>query len=136
MVAPFAKAEVDVRFKTMEARDNVWDRITTILNTAYIPGTSCEVIESRGFLPLTQSPESKNIFDIYTQAGADLGITIGGEFTGGSADSGFTAQVGAPTVCATGPVGGRAHTPEEFMRIDTMVPRAKTVALAIMRLRA
>ncbi len=134
MVAPNAEAQVDVRFKTMESRDAVWERITEILETAYVPGTETEITESRGFLPLTQSPESKQIFDVYTAAGADVGLTIGGEFTGGSADSGFTAQVGAPTVCGTGPVGGRAHTPEEFMRLDTMVPRAKTVALAIMRL--
>lgn len=136
MVAPHAEAEVDVRFKTMAARDAVWQRITEILETAYVPGTSTEITESRGFLPLTQSPESKEIFDVYVQAGAEVGLTIGGEFSGGSADSGFTAQVGAPTVCGTGPVGGRAHTPEEFMRLDTMVPRAKTVALAIMRLGA
>ena len=136
MVAPLAAAEVDVRFKTMAARDAVWERITTILETAYVPGTAAEITESRGFLPFTQSPESKAIFDVYTRAGAEIGLSIGGEFSGGSADSGFTAQVGAPTVCATGPVGGRAHTPEEFMRLDTMVPRAKTVALAIMRLGA
>lgn len=134
MVAPHAEAGIDVRFKTMAARDAVWQRITEILEAAYVPGTTTEITESRGFLPLTQSPESREIFDVYTRAGADVGLTIGGEFSGGSADSGFTAQVGAPTVCGTGPIGGRAHTPEEFMRLDSMVPRAKTVALAIMRL--
>jgi glutamate carboxypeptidase len=136
MVAPSATASVDVRFKTMEARDAVWEQINAILDEANLPGTTCEIIESRGFLPLQQSPESKEIFDLYVAAGSDVGLTIDGEFSGGSADSGFTAQVGAPTVCATGPVGGRAHTPEEFMRLDTMVPRAKTIALAILRLNA
>ena len=65
---------------------------------------------------------------------AEEAIAYRNGVSGGSADSGFTAQVGAPTVCATGPVGANAHTPEEFMRLDTMVPRAKTVALAILRL--
>jgi glutamate carboxypeptidase len=134
MVAPLALAEIDVRFKTMEARDAVWEKITEILETAYVPGTSTEITESKGFLPLQQSAESKEVFDLYVQCGAEAGLTIAGEFSGGSADSGFTAQVGAPTVCATGPVGAHAHTPEECMRLDTMVPRAKTVALAIMRL--
>jgi len=118
----------------MEARDAVWEKITEILETAYVPGTSTEIVESKGFLPLQQSAESKEVFDLYVQCGAEAGLTIAGEFSGGSADSGFTAQVGAPTVCATGPVGAHAHTPEEMMRLDTMVPRAKTVALAIMRL--
>ncbi len=134
MVAPLALAEIDVRFKTMEARDAVWEKITEILETAYVPGTATEITESKGFLPLQQSAESKEVFDLYVQCGAEAGLTIAGEFSGGSADSGFTAQVGAPTVCATGPVGAHAHTPEECMRLDTMVPRAKTVALAIMRL--
>ena len=134
MVAPLALAEIDVRFKTMEARDAIWEKITEVLETAYVPGTSTEITESKGFLPLQQSAESKEVFDLYVQCGAEAGLTIAGEFSGGSADSGFTAQVGAPTVCATGPVGAHAHTPEECMRLDTMVPRAKTVALAIMRL--
>ncbi len=136
MIAPSATAEIDVRFKSMEARDAIWEQITPILETAFVPGTSTEIIESRGFLPVQQTPESKEIFDLYVECGKEAGLMIGGEFSRGSADSGFTSQVGAPTVCGTGPVGGKAHTPEEFMRLDTMVPRAKTVALAIMRLSA
>jgi hypothetical protein len=37
------------------------------------------------------------------------------EFSGGCADSGFTAAMGAPTLCAVGPVGGKAHSPEEYL---------------------
>jgi glutamate carboxypeptidase len=59
---------------------------------------------------------------------------IGGEFTGGCADSGFTAAVGTPTICAVGPVGGNAHSPEEFMRVDSLVSRAQACARAIFRL--
>ncbi|MGY9057964.1 MAG: M20 family metallopeptidase, partial [Alphaproteobacteria bacterium] len=55
MVAPLALAEIDVRFKTMEARDAVWEKITEILETAYVPGTSTEITESKSFLPLQQS---------------------------------------------------------------------------------
>ena len=61
-------------------------------------------------------------------------MTVEGEFTGGSADSGFTSAVGAPTLCGTGPIGGKGHTPDEYCELDSMIPRAKAVALAIMRL--
>jgi glutamate carboxypeptidase len=44
--------------------------------------------------------------------------------------------MGAPTICAVGPVGGKAHSPEEFLEVDSMVPRAQNLALAIMRLGA
>jgi acetylornithine deacetylase/succinyl-diaminopimelate desuccinylase-like protein len=39
-----------------------------------------------------------------------------------------------PTLCATGPVGGQAHTPEEYLELDSIVPRAQALALAILRL--
>ena len=65
-------------------------------------------------------------------ASEELGLTVTGEFTGGSADSGLTASVGAPTLCATGPVGAHPHSPDEFCRIDTIVPRAQAAALTIL----
>ena len=133
-VAPSCTAEVDVRFKTVEAREAAWRSIREILETAYLPGTETRIVLDRGFLPLTMSPESRRIFDLYVEGSADLGWTVGGEYTGGSADSGFTAQVGCPTLCATGPVGGKAHSPDEYCRLDTLVPRAKAVALTIMRM--
>ena len=55
-------------------------------------------------------------------------------FTGGCADSGFAAATGAPTICGVGPVGGKAHSPEEFLEIETLVPRAQALALAVLRL--
>ena len=46
------------------------------------------------------------------------------------------AADGCPTLCATGPVGANAHTPEEYMDVASFVPRAQALALAILRLPA
>ena len=54
----------------------------------------------------------------------------------GAPTPGFTAGVGCPTLCGVGPVGGNAHTPEEYLEVDTLVPRAQAMALAILRLPA
>ena len=59
-------------------------------------------------------------------------MTVAGEFSGGCADSGFTAAVGTPTLCGTGPVGGNAHSPEEYLEVTSLVPRAQAMALAIL----
>jgi glutamate carboxypeptidase len=61
-----------------------------------------------------------------------VGLELDGEFTGGCADSGLTSSVGTPTLCAIGPVGGLAHTPEEYLEVDSVVPRAQALAGAIM----
>jgi glutamate carboxypeptidase len=133
-VAPWAEGQIDLRYIQPEDRDDVMARITAIIDRAFVPGTKTEMTIKGEFLPLTQSPAAKRLFDLYVQAAADTGFETGGEFTGGCADSGFTAALGAATLCAVGPVGGNAHSPEEFMRIDSMVPRAQACARAILRL--
>jgi glutamate carboxypeptidase len=135
-VAPWAEGQIDLRYVAPADRDDVMARIEAIMRRAELPGTHTE-LEVRGeFLPLTQSPEAKRLFDLYVEAAADSGFKTGGEFTGGCADSGFTAAMGAPTICAVGPVGGKAHSPEEFLQVDSLVPRAQACARAILRLPA
>jgi glutamate carboxypeptidase len=83
---------------------------------------------------VVQNETSKILFDAYRAAAKDAGLPdISGEFAGGCADSGFTASVGAPTICAVGPVGGNAHTAQEYLDLDSIVPRAQALALAILR---
>ena len=107
-----------------------------IVDRATVPGTTAKLEISGEFLPLTATPASEELFATYQAAAADAGLVIAGEFTGGCADSGFTAAVGCPTLCATGPVGANAHTPEEYMEVASLVPRAQALALAILRLPA
>ena len=109
-------------------------RIAAIIERSYVPGTKAELTIKGEFLPLTQTPTARRLFELYVAAAADTGFHTEGEFTGGCADSGFTAGVGAPTICAVGPVGGKAHSPDEFLRVDSLVPRAQACARAILRL--
>ena len=90
--------------------------------------------EKGEFNPLVQSAAAKCLFDLYVDSAAASGLHVEGEFTGGCADSGFTAGVGTPTICAVGPVGGKAHTADEFLQLDSLVPRAHSCARAILNL--
>ena len=133
-VAPWAEGQIDLRYVAPDDKDELLARIGAILERSFVPGTRTEWSVKGEFLPLTQTPTAKRLFEIYVSAAADTGFQTDGEFTGGCADSGFTAAIGTPTICAVGPVGGKAHSPEEFMRIDTLVPRAQACARAILRL--
>ena len=133
-VAPWAEGEIDLRYVEPADRDDVMAHIGSIMDRSFVPGTRAELTIRGEFLPLVQTPTAKRLFEIYVSAAADTGFKTDGEFTGGCADSGFTAGVGAPTICAVGPVGGKAHSPDEFLRIDSLVPRAQACARAILRL--
>ena len=133
-VAPSAGAEIDLRFITPVDCDAAMAQIERIVATSTIKGTSATLTVAGKFMPLVETPAAKAMYDHYAACADELGTPIRGEFTGGCADSGFAAEVGAPTICAIGPVGGKAHTPDEYLEVDSMVPRARMLALAIMRL--
>src|SRR4029077_10624286 len=109
-------------------------RIARIVETANVPGTSAKLEIAGEFKPLVEGPHNRRLFDHYVACAGDLDLKVAGEFTGGCADSGFTSGVGTPTICAVGPIGGKAHSPDEFLRIDSLVPRAQACARAILRL--
>jgi glutamate carboxypeptidase len=134
--APLAEGQIDLRYVKPEQRASALAALQQIILTATVPGTTAK-LEIRGeFLPVSATPEAEALFGTYQAAAADAGLRIAGEFSGGCADSGFTSAVGCPTLCGVGPVGANAHTPEEYLEVETLVPRAQAMALAILRLPA
>lgn len=133
-VAPQASASIDVRFKTAQAMEAVQAQLNAILADVEVPGTCAHIKQKRYFLPLVQSEASKALYESYVAAAGDIGFATAGEYTGGSADSGLTATAGIPTLCGTGPVGGKIHTDEEWLKVSSMVQRAQALALTTIRL--
>jgi glutamate carboxypeptidase len=132
--APHAEGEIDLRYVDPDDRAAALAALHDIVAHATVPGTVAQLEVRSEFVPLVPTPASEALFAAYRAAAADAGLDIKGEFSGGCADSGFTASVGCPTLCATGPVGGHVHTPDEYLEIDSLVPRAQALALAILRM--
>jgi glutamate carboxypeptidase len=133
-VAPHASASIDVRFKTAQAMEEVKAKLAAIMGEVEVRGTCAHITQQRYFLPLVQSAASKDLFDAYVDSAASIGFGASGEYSGGSADSGFTAAAGVPTLCGTGPVGGKVHTADEWLKVSTIVPRAQAIALTALRM--
>jgi glutamate carboxypeptidase len=132
--APHAEGDIDVRYVNPDDRAAALAALQDIVTHATVPGTTAKLHVLSEFVPLVPTSASDTLFQAYCAAAADAGFNVNGEFSGGCADSGFTASVGCPTLCATGVVGGNAHTPEEYLEVDSLVPRAQALALAILRL--
>ncbi len=129
--APHASAGFEVRFVTNEQREAVTQAIDAIMASTTVPGTASKLTRLAGFLPLDPTPESERLADLYRQSARNFGAVLEGEFTGGCADSGFTASAGAPTICGVGPVGGNAHTAAEYIELHTLCQRAQILAETI-----
>ena len=110
--------------------------ISAIVERSWTAGSSAQLEITGEFVPLVATPASIDTLSLYQSAARDLGFAVDAEATGACADSGFAAAMGATTLCGLGPVGGKAHSPDEYVEIETIVPRAQAVALTILRLRA
>jgi glutamate carboxypeptidase len=82
--------------------------------------------------PLT--PEAEALFNLVKRAGADLGQSIAWQSTGGVCDGNNIAACGVPVVDTMGVRGGKIHSMEEFLIVDSLKERAALSALTILRL--
>jgi glutamate carboxypeptidase len=133
-VAPEARCEIDLRFITPADRDRVMASIHEIAARSFVPGTTASLSIQGEFLPLVATDQSRRLYDLYATSTRVFGLEAEPVISGGCSDSGFTASVGAPTLCGLGPLGAHPHSPDEFILVDTMVPRAQALARTIMNI--
>ena len=82
--------------------------------------------------PLT--PEAESLFELVKQAGADLGQSIAWQASGGVCDGNNIAACGVPVVDTMGVRGGKIHSAEEFLIVESLAERAALSAVTILRL--
>ncbi|MBO9574545.1 MAG: hydrolase [Sphingobium sp.] len=74
------------------------------------------------------------LFDLVARTARDLGDTLDWADTGGVCDGNNIAACGVPVIDTMGACGGAIHSPDEFLLVDTLVPRARLTALVLHRL--
>ena len=132
-VAPAASAELDIRFVEVAQWAAIKAAISAIVAEQEVPNTQAVLTECAVFMPM-EGRYSRDLLEIYRGQAQELGFSVEGEFTGGCADSGFTASLGIPTLCGLGPVGGKVHTEREYLELETLVPRAQALVGTVLKL--
>ena len=95
---------------------------------------SIAVHGSFGRPPKPMTPGADALFTLVKQAGADLGQAIGWQATGGVCDGNNIAACGVPVVDTMGVRGGKIHSAEEYLIVDSLSERAALSALTLLRL--
>lgn len=133
-VAPSASALIDCRFITPLQRDALKANIDEIVERSFVAGTRSKLAIRAQFEPMVANDGTRELLQAYQASAAELGIAVEGEFSGGCADSGFSHNAGCPSLCGTGPMGWQAHTPQEYLSIESLVQRAQILAGAVARI--
>ena len=128
VIAPHSKAVIDVRVPTIEAGDEIEQRIHAI--QPITPGVRLHIEGGIGRPSMEATPRNKALWSMARQAGTELGLELQGVRAGGGSDGNTTSQYTA-TLDGLGPVGDGAHAVHEHLLIDKTVERAALLTLLL-----
>ncbi len=78
--------------------------------------------------PMVRTPASLQLAEQARHIAHLLDFSVNHVLTGGASDGSFTSEYGIPTLDGLGPIGGRDHSPYEYLVLDSIAPRAALLA--------
>lgn len=126
-----AFCDVDVRVLTPERAQEIVNAVTEIAAREDVQGTTTKLEGGITRPPMVRTPRNVALFESMKRIAALLGRELTESLTGGGSDGCLTAAAGAPTLDGLGPMGGGAHTPAEYINLDSLVPCAAMLAIAL-----
>ena len=120
------------RYWTSPQRLQIKDHVESILAKSYVPDThtTFEVIGERP--PMEWSDNNMKLFNLINDTSVKYGFGNHEPYkASGGSDATYTAQVGVPSVCSVGIVGGNGHSLNEFAELKSVAEQAKIISASI-----
>ncbi|MFC0180189.1 M20 family metallopeptidase [Thorsellia kenyensis] len=122
-IADYAKATIDLRVLTSEQALFIDKEIKKITLSTFNSQCQIKVTGGMNRPPMTKTVASEKIINIIKEQATLLNIELDDIATGGGSDASFTSHEGLATVDGLGPVGGKQHTSDEYLDINSLVTR-------------
>jgi glutamate carboxypeptidase len=128
VVAESAALEVDIRAVTRASMEAIEAEIAALVAAPAVPDVTMRTIETGRHWPMEKLERSGRLVDLAVGLARDLGFEVRDAATGGASDANTTAGMGIPTLDGLGPIGGMDHSPEEWLDVESIVPRTTLLA--------
>ncbi|MDP2871121.1 MAG: M20 family metallopeptidase [Bacillota bacterium] len=126
-----AWCDLDVRVPDPEIAAQTVEAVRRIAAAEHVPGTTTRLEGGITRPPMVRTDKIARLFLAVRGLAALIGRDLTESTTGGGSDGCLTAAAGAPTLDGLGPKGGWAHTPDEYLELDSLVPCAALLAMAL-----
>ncbi len=93
-----------------------------------VPGVRAAVAVHAPTAPWERDAGTAGLLDLAAAVGAGIGVPVRAAATGGCADANLLAAAGIPVLDGLGPVGGADHSPDEWLDLESVVPRVALLA--------
>ena len=135
VVPDSAVLRVNLRPATVEDQARAQSLIdAAVAMVAAEHGVAIHVHGSFARPPKPMTPAAEQLFGLVKRAGTDLGQAIAWQPTGGVCDGNNIAACGVPVIDTMGVRGGKIHSMEEYLIVESLAERAALSALTLLRL--
>lgn len=133
-VPDHAEAVADMRFVTTADADELRTRVLEAAKDLGVKGAQVEVKWGPGRGPMERTPASAALLSAYAECQRESGLGHGEmPLVGGGSDGATTSLSGIPSIDGLGPRGLGFHTVDEFVELETLVPKAQALARYLIR---
>ena len=129
VVPDFAQAQFDLRFMYDDDRLATENRFHELMRQKRIPGVELTIERAPDIKgPMLRTAQGLELAQQAQHIANLLGFSINHVMTGGASDASYTTGYGVPSLDGLGPVGGRDHSPDEYLMLNSVAPRAALLA--------
>ncbi len=133
IVPDYAKTRIDLR--TMRAADKkeFENAVNAQLGKSGLPGIEYVFKqEPNSFTPpMERTGAVESLENLAKLAAQELGFEVNAATTGGASDASIASAAGTPALDGLGPIGGLDHSPDEYIELNSIVPRTALLAKLI-----
>jgi len=127
-VPDHSEAQVDMRYVTLGEAEALRLRIQTAAKESAVPGTRIDVQWGPARNPMEKTAASEALRIEYANCQRTFGLGDGEcELIGGGSDAATTAHEGIPSIDGLGPRGSGFHTVEEFVELNSLIPKTQAL---------
>ena len=134
VVAESCRVQLDLRAATAQSFDIAAAEVSRLVDHPTIEGVATRLRRLAHHPPMERTPAAARLAALAGSIAAELGFAVRDAATGGASDANTTSAAGLPTLDGLGPVGGDDHSVDEWLDLDSVVPRTTLLAALMARI--
>jgi glutamate carboxypeptidase len=132
IVCDQAELQVDIRAMAAGPLRSAIDAVVELAASPTVPDVTVGVETMHSWAPMEKLERSGRLADHVIALASRLGFETKDTATGGASDANTTSGMGVPSIDGLGPIGGMDHSPEEYLEVDSIVPRTTLLAALLL----
>ena len=128
VVADRCELIVDIRFWRDEDGESIDEQILALAVRDWGEGIKVEAFPGKGSPAMPYTDASRELVEIVNRSAREEGYEATWVDAGGGSDANHIARAGTPVVDGVAPAGAGFHTDREYLRVDTIENRVRTLS--------